>query len=128
MASIFNSLSMMASSSLFITLLFLSTFWILSPYHILTMVILFASICFVSLIVKTSTFLLGIKFNGIDTVHLKRKHKNILTRIGEWNSYNHFIFDQIISADLWSMMSINLFLPPSNVLLHPNEKVVVSKF
>ena len=123
-ASILNSISMMISSSLFITLLFLSTFWILSEYHILMMMFLLASICTVSLLVKTCTLLLGIKSIGIDTVHWKHEHKNLISRIGKKIHFPFHFFNPIFSADLWSMLTINLFLPPSNVLLHPNEQVL----
>ena len=91
-ASILNSISMMASSSLFITLLFLSTFWILSEYHILMMMFLLASICTVSLLVKTCTFLLGIKSIGIDTVHWKHEHKNLITRIGKKIHFQFYFY------------------------------------
>ena len=81
-ASMFNSISMMSASALFITLLFLSTFWILLPYHIFMMMFLLATLFIINLLVKTCSLLLGIKSSGIDTVFWKSKHPNLSTKIG----------------------------------------------
>ena len=118
-----NSGSMMSSCCLFFILVSLSTFSFLSQYHILTMILFIGAGVIISFVVSLLMYLIGIKPTSIDTITLPTKTTNYITKLGNLSCKNAPLMMPFL-GNIISLLTINLFLPPSNVILHPSKKVI----
>ena len=124
----FNSLAMMSACCLLFILLSLTTFWFLAQHHILTLVFLMAVIMVIGVFVRVCMCLIGIQVNSVDTINVyprKRSLQSVTEKIGEKQNIIYYIIYFCVNdiGGIISCITINIFLPPSNVTIHPFEKV-----
>eukprot|EP00090_Calanus_glacialis_P026119 TRINITY_DN4096_c0_g1_i7.p1 TRINITY_DN4096_c0_g1~~TRINITY_DN4096_c0_g1_i7.p1 ORF type:complete len:770 (-),score=237.96 TRINITY_DN4096_c0_g1_i7:508-2817(-) len=123
---IFNTIAMMTSSVIFITVIILPVSTYVGRYHIMILVILFAAILGLGTLISLTLAFFGLDPTTIttDRVVTRFQTNNLLTAFlrfsqvgsGQWAS---LLGAATLVGKIFSLITINLFLPPSQLLLHP---------
>jgi len=123
---IFNTMAMMTSTIVFVTAIILPVSTYIGRYHIMIIVILLAAI--LGLSVMISIILVCCKMDPTtittDRVVTSFQTNNLLTAFlrfsqvgsGQWVS---LLGATTLIGKIFSLITINLFLPPSQLLIHP---------
>jgi len=123
---VFNTIAMMTSSVVFITVILLPVSTYIGRYHIMILVILFAAILGLGTIITVILAIFGMDPTTIttDRVVTRFQTNNLLTAFlrfsqvgtGQWAT---LLGATTLVGKIFSLLTINLFLPPSQLLIHP---------
>jgi len=130
---VFNTISMMTSCVVFVTMIIVPFSTYIGQFHLMIIVIMFTAILILGTIICIILAVFGMDSTTIltDRVVTKFQTNNLLTSFlrfsqvgnGHWASILGAI---ILVGKLFSLMTINLFLPPSQLLIHPFTKFYVT--
>eukprot|EP00092_Neocalanus_flemingeri_P038085 GFUD01041455.1.p1 GENE.GFUD01041455.1~~GFUD01041455.1.p1 ORF type:complete len:775 (+),score=224.78 GFUD01041455.1:337-2661(+) len=123
---VFNTIAMMTSSVVFVTLILLPVSTYIGRYHIMILIILFAAILGLGTLISVTLAIFGMDPTTIttDRVVTRFQTNNLLTAFlrfsqvasGQWAT---LLGATTIVGNIFSLLTINLFLPPSQLLIHP---------
>jgi len=123
---IFNTIAMMTSTIVFVTVTILPISTYIGRYHIMIIVILLAAILGLSAMISIILVCCNMDSTTIttDRVVTRFQTNNLLTAFirfsqvgsGQWVS---LLGATTLIGKIFSLLTINLFLPPSQLLIHP---------
>merc|ERR1719318_853029 len=123
---IFNTIAMMTSSVIFVTVIILPVSTYVGRYHIMLLVILFAALLGLGTLISLTLAFFGMDPSTIttDRVVTRFQTNNLLTAFlrfsqvgsGQWAA---LLGATTLAGKIFSLITINLFLPPSQLLIHP---------
>ena len=129
LACIFNTIAMMTCCLMFLTVIILPVSEYVGRYHIMILVISLAAILGVSVLVNLILALFGLDLSQIktDRVLTAGLSNNALTALLRFSQVGRGRWAVILGCvnvlgKLYSLVTINLFLPPSQLLVHPFSK------
>merc|ERR1712106_1066078 len=123
---IFNTIAMMTSCVVFITVIILPVSTYIGRYHIMIIVILLAAILALGTLISVTLAIFGMDPTTIttDRVVTVLQPTSILTAFlrfsksgsGQWAT---LLGATTLIGKIFSLLTINLFIPPSQLLIHP---------
>jgi len=126
LACCFNTVAMMTSCVVFVMLVFLPCSSYVGRYHIMAIIILGAALLLVATLVSITLAIFGLDASSFkaDRVISKLQSPSLLTGFlrfsqtspGQWSS---LLGSVTMLGKVISLPTINLFLPPSQLLVHP---------
>jgi len=126
LACCFNTVAMMTSCVVFVMLVFLPCSSYIGRYHIMAIIILGAALLLVATLVSITLAIFGLDASNLkaDRVISKLQSPSLLTGFlrfsqtspGQWSS---LLGSVTMLGKVISLPTINLFLPPSQLLVHP---------
>merc|ERR1740137_454086 len=129
LSCIFNTIAMMTSCVVFITVIILPVSTYIGRYHIMIIVILLAAVLGLGFLISVTLAFFGMDPTTIttDRVVTRFKTNHLLTGFlrfsqvgtGQWAS---LLGATTLIGKIFSLLTINLFLPPSQLLIHPFSK------
>ena len=129
LACVFNTIAMLTSCLMFLTVIVLPVSEYVGRYHLMILVIILAAIMGVSLLVTIILALFGLDVTKISTdkVRTAGGGENTLTALLRFSQVGKGRWSVILGSvnvigKLYSLITINLFLPPSQLLVHPFSK------
>ena len=129
LACVFNTIAMMTSCLMFLTVIVLPVSEYVGRYHIMILVIILAGILGVSVLVNLILAGFGMDVTQIktDKVVTAGLSNNALTALLRFSQVGRGRWSVILGSvnvigKLYSLLTINLFLPSSQLLVHPFSK------
>ena len=129
LACIFNTIAMLTTCLMFLTVIVLPVSEYVGRYHLMILVIILAAIFGVSLLVTIILAIFGMDVTKISTdkVMTAGGGDNVLTALLRFSQVGKGRWSVILGSvnvigKLYSLVTINLFLPPSQLLVHPFSK------
>merc|ERR1712142_413029 len=126
MSCIFNTIAMMTSSVIFVTVIILPISTYIGRYHIMIIVILLAAILGLGFLISIALAFFGMDPTTIttDRVVTRFQTNNLLTAFLRFSQVGSGRWASLLGATnligkIFSLLTINLFLPPSQLLVHP---------
>jgi len=133
LSCIFNTIAMMTSCVVFITMIIIPVSTYVGRYHIMILVILLAAILGLATLISMvlAFFKMDPSTTVTDRVITKFQTNNLLTAflrfsqvgVGQWAT---LLGATTLIGKIFSLITINLFLPPSQLLIHPFCKFYVN--
>ena len=129
LACLFNTIAMMTCCLMFLTVIVLPVSEYVGRYHIMILVIILAAVIGVSVLVNLILALFGLDVSQIktDRVVTAGLSNNALTALLRFSQVGRGRWAVILGSvnvvgKLYSLLTINLFLPTSQLLVHPFSK------
>merc|ERR1719189_2538830 len=129
LACVFNTIAMMTTSVMFVTAILLPVSEYIGRYHIMILVILLASVLGVGVLVSAILAMFGMDPTSISTdkVVTSASRDSGLTAVLRFSQVGQGRWAVVLGSvniigKLFSLVTINLFLPPSQLLVHPFTK------
>merc|ERR1712013_817715 len=126
LSCIFNTIAMMTSSVIFVTVIILPTSTYIGRYHIMIIVILLAAILGLGFMISIILAFFGMDPTTMttDRVVTRFQTNNLLTSFLRFSQVGSGQWASLLGATnligkIFSLLTINLFLPPSQLLIHP---------
>merc|ERR1719228_1339301 len=126
---VFNTIAMMTSCVVFVTMLLLPVSTYVGRYHIMILVILLAAILGLGAMLSVTMAVFGMDPTTIttDRVVTRFQTNNLLTAFFRFSQVGTGRWVTLLGATTiigktFSLFTINLFLPPSQLLIHPFSK------
>merc|ERR1719244_2339262 len=126
LSCIFNTVAMMTSSVIFVTVIILPISTYIGRYHIMIIVILLAAILGLGFMISIILAFFGMDPTTIttDRVVTRFQTNNLLTSFLRFSQVGSGQWASVLGATnligkIFSLITINLFLPPSQLLIHP---------
>jgi len=126
LACVFNTIAMMTTSIVFVLLVLLPCSAYIGRYHLMILVLLGAALLAVATLVSLTLAAFSLDCTGIsaDRIVTRLNTDSLLTAFlrfsqtspGQWSS---LLGGVTIIGKVLSLITVNLFLPPSQLLIHP---------
>jgi len=126
LACVFNSIAMMCSTLIVVFVVFLPAATYIGRYHIMAIVILGAAVLGIGFLISACLAGFGLDSTKIriDRIQTILNSEGLLTAYLRFNQTGEGKWRTILGATtligrIFSLLTVNLFLPPSQLLIHP---------